>query len=31
VCPTELEDLQDQYEKLQELGVEVYLLTEHFY
>ena len=24
VCPTELEDLADQYEELQELGVEVY-------
>lgn len=24
VCPTELEDLQEQYDKLQQLGVEVY-------
>ena len=32
LCPTELEDLQDQYEKLQELGVEVYscLTDTHF-
>ncbi|GAB4073982.1 alkyl hydroperoxide reductase subunit C [Barrientosiimonas marina] len=27
VCPTELEDLQDQYAKLQELGVEVYSVS----
>ncbi len=24
VCPTELEDMQEQYEKLKELGAEVY-------
>ncbi len=32
VCPTELEDLQDQYETLQSLGVEVYSVSEdtHF-
>ncbi len=28
VCPTELEDLQDQYETLQSLGVEVYSVSE---
>ena len=27
VCPTELEDLQDQYEALQKLGVEVYSVS----
>src|SRR5690625_8025452 len=27
VCPTELEDLQQQYAKLQELGVEVYSVS----
>src|SRR5690625_4868790 len=27
VCPTELEDLQKQYAKLQELGVEVYSVS----
>jgi len=27
VCPTELEDLQDQYEALKELGVEVYSVS----
>ncbi|MCM3567072.1 alkyl hydroperoxide reductase subunit C [Neobacillus mesonae] len=27
VCPTELEDLQDQYPKLQELGVEVFSVS----
>ncbi|HLS67244.1 MAG TPA: alkyl hydroperoxide reductase subunit C [Pseudogracilibacillus sp.] len=27
VCPTELEDLQDQYEELQKLGVEVYSVS----
>ncbi|EFI84938.1 Alkyl hydroperoxide reductase subunit C [Listeria grayi] len=27
VCPTELEDLQDQYKTLQELGVEVYSVS----
>ncbi|HLR61756.1 MAG TPA: alkyl hydroperoxide reductase subunit C [Lentibacillus sp.] len=27
VCPTELEDLQNQYAKLQELGVEVYSVS----
>ncbi len=27
VCPTELEDLQEQYPKLQELGVEVYSVS----
>lgn len=27
VCPTELEDLQDQYETLKELGVEVYSVS----
>lgn len=27
VCPTELEDLQDQYASLQELGVEVYSVS----
>ena len=32
VCPTELEDLQDQYQTLQSLGVEVYSVSEdtHF-
>jgi peroxiredoxin len=28
VCPTELEDLQDQYQTLQSLGVEVYSVSE---
>ena len=27
VCPTELEDLQNQYAKLQELGVNVYSVS----
>ena len=27
VCPTELEDLQNQYEDLKELGVEVYSVS----
>lgn len=27
VCPTELEDMQDQYAKLQELGAEVYSMS----
>lgn len=27
VCPTELEDLQEQYSKLQEMGVEVYSVS----
>ena len=27
VCPTELEDMQEQYEKLQSLGVEVYSMS----
>ena len=27
VCPTELEDMQEQYGRLQELGVEVYSMS----